>query len=63
MNEIAPDAETRPANPERIRALHDQITDLRKRLPKHSIPTSMLLELEDLEEELEKELAKVTTQG
>jgi SMC interacting uncharacterized protein involved in chromosome segregation len=58
MGEIPANPETKSANPERIRVLQNQIADLRKRLPKHSIPASMLLELEDLEEELEKELAK-----
>ncbi len=43
---------------ERIQKLREQIADLKKRLPKHSIPASMLIQLEDLEEQLEIELAK-----
>jgi hypothetical protein len=58
MSENGPEAEREPASSERIRTLRKQITDLRKRLPKHSIPPAMLIELEDLEEELEKELAR-----
>lgn len=58
MSEHLPDPESKPANAERIRTLQNRIADLKKRLPRHSIPASMLLELEDLEEELEKELAK-----
>lgn len=37
---------------ERVQELQKRITDLRARLPKHSIPPAMLQELEDLEEEL-----------
>jgi hypothetical protein len=57
-SENRPDAEREPANAERIRILQNQIVDLRKRLPKHSTPASMLIELEELEEQLEKELRK-----
>jgi hypothetical protein len=39
---------------ERIDELERQIADLEARLPKHSIPPSMLIELEELEEALEK---------
>jgi hypothetical protein len=56
--ETGPDSEREPANAERIRILQNQIADLRKRLPRHSVPPAMLMELEDLEEELEKELAQ-----
>lgn len=59
LSETAPEAETKPGNAERIRVLRGQIADLKKRLPKHSIPATMLLQLEDLEEELEKEFAKL----
>ena len=38
--------------------LQKQIADLRKRMPKHSISIAMLMELDDLEEELEKALSK-----
>ncbi len=36
---------------ERIAELERRIADLRARLPKHSVPPAMLLELESLEEE------------
>ena len=41
----------------RIAELERRIADLKARLPKHSIPASMLIELEDLEEELAATLA------
>jgi hypothetical protein len=34
--------------------LEKRIADLQARLPKHSVPASMLIELDDLEEELEQ---------
>jgi hypothetical protein len=37
---------------ERIAELERRIADLKARLPKHSVPPAMLLELESLEEEL-----------
>ncbi len=37
-----------------IEELERRIADLKARLPKHSIPPAMLIELEDLEEALEK---------
>jgi hypothetical protein len=37
-----------------IEDLERRIADLKARLPKHSIPPAMLIELEDLEEELEQ---------
>lgn len=33
--------------------LEQRIVELRARLPRHSVPPAMLLELEELEEELE----------
>jgi HAMP domain-containing protein len=36
-----------------IEALEQRIADLRARLPRHSVPAAMLLELEALEETLE----------
>lgn len=39
---------------ERIEELEKRIADLQARLPKHSVPTSMLIELDDLEEKLEQ---------
>ena len=38
---------------ERIAELEKEIADLEARLPKHSVPPAMLLQLEDLEDELE----------
>lgn len=38
---------------ERIAQLEKQISELKARLPKHSVPAAMIIELEDLEEELE----------
>jgi hypothetical protein len=38
----------------RIAELEVRIADLRARLPRHSVPPSMIIELEDLEEELER---------
>ena len=37
----------------RIADLQDQIEQLKARLPKHSVPAAMIIELEDLEDELE----------
>jgi hypothetical protein len=37
-----------------ISELERQIADLKARLPKHSIPPAMLIELEELEETLER---------
>ncbi len=41
---------------ERIKELESQIAELKGRWPAHSVPPTMLQQLEDLEEELEKEL-------
>jgi hypothetical protein len=38
---------------ERIAQLEKEIAELTARLPKHSVPAAMLIELEELEEELE----------
>ena len=40
-------------NEERIAQLEKQIAELEARLPKHSVPAAMIIELEDLEDELE----------
>jgi hypothetical protein len=37
---------------ERIRELQERIVDLEARLPRHSVPPAMMIELEELEEEL-----------
>ncbi len=38
---------------ERIALLEAQLAELQARLPKHSVPPAMIIELEDLEDELE----------
>lgn len=42
----------------RIQELKEEIADLKKRLPAHSIPASMLMALDELEEMLAKELKR-----
>lgn len=47
----------------KIRELEKRLSDLRARWPKHSVPPGMAMELEELEEELErirKELSSST---
>jgi hypothetical protein len=39
---------------DRIKELEREIAELKKRLPPHSVPPTMLWKLEELEEELEK---------
>ncbi len=39
---------------EGIRDLEERIAELRRRIPPHSVPPSMLQELEELEERLEQ---------
>ena len=43
---------------ERIKELERQIAELESRWPAHSVPPTMLQQLEKLEEELERELRK-----
>jgi hypothetical protein len=43
---------------ERIKELERQIADLESRLPQHSLPPAMLIELEELEEALERARAE-----
>ena len=38
----------------RLEELEQQIEDFKKSLPAHSVPTAMLLTLEELEEEMEQ---------
>jgi hypothetical protein len=40
-------------NLELMAQLEEEIANLKARLPKHSVPAAMIIELEDLEEELE----------
>lgn len=44
---------------ERIAQLEKEIAALKARLPKHSVPPAMILELEDLEEELDTLKARI----
>jgi hypothetical protein len=42
-----------PTTSERIDQLNEQIEELKARLPKHSVPAAMIIELEEMEDELE----------
>ncbi|TAK35191.1 MAG: histidine kinase [Chloroflexota bacterium] len=42
------------ANSETIKELESRLSDLQRRWPAHSVPPSMLAELERLEDELEE---------
>ena len=44
---------------ERIEELEKQIAELKRRWPAHSVPPTMLQQMDDLEEELQRELKKV----
>ena len=39
---------------ESVRELEQKIAEIKRRIPSHSVPPSMIWELEELEEELEK---------
>ncbi len=39
---------------ERIARLEREIEEIKARLPKHSVPPALIIELEDLEDELEQ---------
>jgi hypothetical protein len=43
---------------DRIAELEERVADLKARLPRHSIPPAMLIELDELEEALEQARAK-----
>jgi hypothetical protein len=45
---------------QRIKELESQIAELKRRWPAHSVPPTMFQQLEELEEELERELKKAT---
>lgn len=47
----------------KIEELINKISDLKKRLPAHSAPPSMLQELEELEEQLETERTRKKGSG
>jgi hypothetical protein len=44
---------------ERIAELETSLAELHARLPKHSVPPAMIIELEDLEDELERLKARI----
>jgi len=48
---------------DRIRDLEKQIEELKSRWPAHSVPAAMLQQLDDLEEELERELKATRGKG
>ena len=39
---------------EQRKDLEDRIAELKRRLPRHSVPPAMLMELEELEEQLQR---------
>ena len=45
----------------RVRELEEKIAELKARLPRHSVPPSMLIEMEELEDELKRLLARGTS--
>jgi hypothetical protein len=45
---------------QRIKELESQIAELKRRWPAHSVPPTMLQQLDELEEELERELKEPT---
>jgi hypothetical protein len=45
---------------EQIAQLEQRISELEARLPKHSVPAAMMIELEELEEQLEDLKARST---
>ncbi|HIE39231.1 MAG TPA: histidine kinase [Anaerolineales bacterium] len=53
----------RRGDEERIRELERRIADLKARLPKHSVPPAMIMELEELEEELARVRAGAGPEG
>jgi uncharacterized membrane protein (DUF106 family) len=45
---------------ERMALLQKAITDLKARVPRHSVPAAMLVELEDLQEEMKQLQARLS---
>jgi cell division septum initiation protein DivIVA len=43
---------------QKIKELEQKISDLKKQLPAHSVPPSMILELEELEDEIASERSR-----
>jgi HAMP domain-containing protein len=53
MNELEADTESPPSeSAARVAELEKQLADLQARLPAHSVPPSMIAELDELEEAL-----------
>lgn len=48
-----------PGPAERIAQLERQIEELKRRLPAHSIPPAMIAQLDELEEELARQQARL----
>lgn len=57
------DKELTVVDQERIVQLEKEIEELKARLPKHSVPAAMIIELEELEEELEVLQAQTSHHG
>jgi len=56
--------EGRPMNDaERLRQLEDQLADLKSRMPAHTVRPSMIMELEELEDEIDSLRAKMREEG
>jgi len=47
---------------ERIQELERQIAELKRRWPAHSVPPTMIQQLDELEEELESEVKKAAAE-
>lgn len=47
----------------KLRALEKRLEDLKARLPKHSLPVSMAVEVEELEEEIARLQRQIMEQG
>jgi hypothetical protein len=45
---------------ERLKQLEEELAQLEARLPKHSVPPAMIIELEDLEERIEQIRSRLT---
>jgi hypothetical protein len=48
---------------ERVTELEKRIADLKARLPRHSVPPAMIIELDELEEELERARVETAQEG
>ena len=48
---------------ERLRQLEERLADLKTRMPKHTPRPSMIMELEDLEEEIDALKACISQEG